>query len=144
MPVSSVFSFLSESFNKVRTQTTFQGLFIYKHGSHKATCSLRYDRQGQTRTTPGLAARQLNSSGLLCSRHVLSDMLSDGAKILSRDVVQVSLQGKPALKTKTFRGINFIIFDSVGACLFVEGNRQVASRKSCSKGKHGCLYPMTM
>ena len=71
---------------------------------------------------------------------MLSDMLSDGAKILSRDVVQVSLQGKPALKTKTFRGINIIIFESVGACLFVERNRQVASAKLL-KGKTWLAIP---
>ena len=38
-------------------------LQVLQHVSHKATCSLRYERQGQTRTTPGLAARQLNNNG---------------------------------------------------------------------------------
>lgn len=57
--------------------------------SHNATCSLRYERQGQRRTTPGLAARQLNSSGWLCNRHVLSAVSNEGARMLSRDTVEL-------------------------------------------------------
>ena len=71
--------------------------FFYKHDSHKATCSLRYERQGQARATPGLAARQLKSMGLLCKRHLLSSVFIDGAKILLRAMMVDVLQGNPAL-----------------------------------------------
>lgn len=59
-------------------------MMFLQHVSHSATCSLRYERQGQTRTTPGQAARQLNNMGWVWSTQLLSVVFSDGAKILSR------------------------------------------------------------
>lgn len=70
------------------TKSSLTQLFS-RHVSHNATCSLRYERQGQRRTTPGLAARQLNSSGWLCSRQVLPAVTNEGAKMLSRNVVEL-------------------------------------------------------
>ena len=81
------------------TKSSLTQLFS-RHVSHNATCSLRYERQGQRRTTPGLAARQLNRSDWLCSRHMLFEVSHDGAKILSRDTVVDALQDIPALKDK--------------------------------------------
>ena len=70
-----------------------------QHDSHKATCSFRYERQGQTRITPGLAARQLNSMELPSRKHVLFEVFSDGAKILSRGTMGDVWHWIPALKS---------------------------------------------
>ena len=78
--------------------TVHQREFL-QHDSHKATCSFRYERQGQTRITPGLAARQLNSMELRCREHVLFEVFSDGAKILSRDTMGDLWHWIPALKS---------------------------------------------
>lgn len=78
--------------------TVHQREFL-QHDSHKATCSFRYERQGQTRITPGLAARQLNSMGLPCKKHVLFEVFSDGAKILSQDTMGDVWHWIPALKS---------------------------------------------
>lgn len=71
--------------------------FLQKQGSHKAVCSLRYERHGQIRHTSGLAPRQLKSMELFCSWHELSDAFIEGAKIrsLCNNAEENVLQGTP-------------------------------------------------
>lgn len=70
-------------------------LFL-QHVSHSAACSLRYERHGQIRTTPGKAARQLNNIGWVCSTQMLSVVFIDGAKMLSWK--NVDLHSNPELR----------------------------------------------
>ena len=70
-------------------------LFL-QHVSHIATCSLRYERHGQIRTSPGKAARQLNNIGWVCSTQMLSVVFIDGAKMLSWK--NVDLHSNPELR----------------------------------------------
>lgn len=74
-----------------------------QHDWHKATCSLRYERQGQRRWTPGPAARQLNSRGWLCSQQPPSAEWKAGAKRLSRNTMD--LHCKSVLKITMARSI---------------------------------------
>ena len=72
-----------------KAKNSFRSVSFGQQVSHNATCSLRYERHGQRRTTPGLAARQLNSNGWLCSWHLLLAVSSEGARILSRNMVEL-------------------------------------------------------
>lgn len=111
---------------------------VDQQDSHKATCSLLYERQGQTRRTPGLAARQLNSSGWLCNRHTLFVVLTAGATRLSS--TSVDLHWKLALEI--WRSSSYFTNSTAIYCIFskliwqdITQNQTINSGTVCSLPK---------